>query len=317
MKKVLESKILTISLIFLVAILAWFSYYTKPSCHDLSTSHASSRTITGPASNYSKFSANKTLILYLYRAKNLKRKLAFEIFIELGLKYEPKIDYVFILQGIGSSMSLPSFKNIKVYQRNNTCFKFGAFGDTIEWLGGLGSLEDTYTSFVFLSPSVIGPILPKYWPEHVHWSQIFTSSLSNNIHLYGTSMGCSRSVIVETGLVFAVTYQALRVGFESSVFRCHENRSSDLNYGEEILTRFVLKHGMRVDSLLLRHTGRVDWRNESGCELIEGNLTQIKPHPLEQVFYPTWRTRSSTQSAYASEVSTYIEWALDRKYGIE
>jgi hypothetical protein len=132
---------------------------------------------------------SRTLILYAYFEKNEIYAKAFDYFIKLGVDQSDMIDYVFIIQGFNTSVSIPEYPNVKVLKRENTCFDFGAYGKALEWLGGIGNLSK-YEFFVFINPSALGPILPKYWPTDLHWSKAFTSRLINDVHACSTSIVC-------------------------------------------------------------------------------------------------------------------------------
>jgi hypothetical protein len=139
--------------------------------------------------NVPKPSNNKTLVFYAYFEKNAFYAKTLKFFIELGVEESNTVDYVFIIQGKSASVKIPNYKNVKVFYRPNNCYDFGAYGATIKWLGGLTKLSN-YSTFIFINPSTIGPILPKYWPPNLHWTYVFVSKLKNNVHATGTSIVC-------------------------------------------------------------------------------------------------------------------------------
>jgi hypothetical protein len=52
-----------------------------------------------------------------------------------------------------------------------------------------------YKYFIVLNSSLRGPFLPLSWPKsHLHWSEIFTSKLSDDIKLVGLSINCPDGV---------------------------------------------------------------------------------------------------------------------------
>ncbi len=137
----------------------------------------------------------KTLVLYAFMDKFRKfdHSLSLNYFIELGVGPDDPADYVFIIQGYKCSVSIPNYPNIRIYKRPNNCYDFGAYGDTINWLGGIEALKEKYHSFIFLNPTALGPILPKYWPPDLHWSKIFTSMMKGNVHAVGVTLFCEGS----------------------------------------------------------------------------------------------------------------------------
>jgi hypothetical protein len=134
-------------------------------------------------------SDHKTLVLYSYFEKNEHYANALRYFIELGVDNVDNIDYVFIVQGYRVTVDIPEYKNIKILKRKNDCYDFGAYGKVFKWLGGINSLR-RYDFFVFINPSVLGPILPKYWPTNIHWTEVFISRLDEDVHACSTSIAC-------------------------------------------------------------------------------------------------------------------------------
>jgi hypothetical protein len=127
--------------------------------------------------------------LYAYFEKNKNYAKTLDYFIKLGVEMSIDVDYVFIIQGYKTSVPIPRYPNVKVLKRDNTCYDFGAYGKAIEWLGGINKVRK-YDFFVFINPSAIGPILPKYWPSELHWSKAFTLRLVNETHACSTSIVC-------------------------------------------------------------------------------------------------------------------------------
>jgi hypothetical protein len=140
--------------------------------------------------DYANHSGGKTLVIYAYFEKNELYAKTLDYFIKLGVEPSDRIDYVFIIQGYRSSIEIPMYRNVRVLRRPNTCFDFGAYGKAIEWMGGIARLRGRYANFVFINPSALGPILPKYWPRWIHWTEVFTSRLVNDTHACSTSIVC-------------------------------------------------------------------------------------------------------------------------------
>jgi hypothetical protein len=136
----------------------------------------------------------RTLVLYCFMEKTtiFSHATSLQYFLELGVSAEDPVDYVFIIQGfISPGVAIPEhYPNVRVLRRPNTCFDYGAFGAAINWLGGLDAIERKYDHFIFLNPTALGPILPKFWPENRHWSEIFTSRLKYNVHAVSVNMIC-------------------------------------------------------------------------------------------------------------------------------
>jgi hypothetical protein len=131
----------------------------------------------------------RTLIMYAYFEKDSRYTKTLEYFVKLGVVESDTIDYLFIIQGKRTVVKFPKYKNVRVLRRSNGCYDFGAYGAGFIHLGGLVALKH-YAFFMFINPSALGPILPKYWPSSMHWSEIFTARLKGDVHACGTSLVC-------------------------------------------------------------------------------------------------------------------------------
>ena len=159
-----EQSLIAFTIIATFTFIIYFSYSKFLSFNKkVSTKTRESLTIYGKnettnAINY--INKSKTLIFYAYWEKNARYQRNLQFFFDIGVEESDHIDYVFIIQGGKVSVPLPEFKNVKVYKRENDCFEFGAYGAAFKWLGGFDELKK-YSCFIFLNPSVVGPILPK------------------------------------------------------------------------------------------------------------------------------------------------------------
>lgn len=272
-------------------------------------------------------SVKKALVLYAYFEKNAFYAETLDFFFKVGVGKNDAVDYVIIIQGAKCSVAIPPWKNVRVIERPNHCLDFGAYGAAISLLGGLRALQETYSAAIFLNPSVVGPILPKYWPRALHWSHIFLSRLTRDVGVVGTSLVC----LPETdpgghgprieGMAWAATFRALASAWQAGVFACFKDKRDAIVNGEYGLSRAVLAAGMNMDSLLLRYQ-RQDWRdsihwacNANVHPTRNGTYGEgMSVHPLETVFHkPVWMWGGSVLSTvYQHEVSEYMKWALKR-----
>lgn len=267
----------------------------------------------------------KVLVLYAYFEKSAFYAETLRFFLTVGVQNSDHIDYVFILQG-SCSVPIPKRKNIFVHHRKNECFDFGAYGATFTFLGGLQKLASQYKAAIFLNPSVVGPILPKYWPPSLHWSSIFTHRLVGGVEVVGTSLVClprtdagGYGPRVE-GMAWAASMAALQVAEAAGVFRCFTSKHDAIVEGEYGLSRAVLSAGMNLDSLLLKY-GSIDWResrhwdcNRNRHPSRNNSYENISVHPLEVVFHkPRWLWDGEALSdVYLNEVKQYMRWAAER-----
>lgn len=120
----------------------------------------------------------KTAIIYHYFEANLKYKDNFVFFLNTAI--EEKYDYYIYISG-SSSVKLPKRKNIKyryIEDKNND------FGRLVKFHQEFQSL--IFSTYIFINCSVRGPFLPSYF--HEKWDTIFSSKLSKNIVLVGSSI---------------------------------------------------------------------------------------------------------------------------------
>ena len=268
----------------------------------------------------------KTLIFYCYYEKNDAYIDTLKFFLEFGIQEKENLDYVLIIQGFKCSIRLRFFKNVRIIRRRNDCFDFGAYGYAIKKLGGKKFLNN-YNKVIFLNPSVIGPILPKYWPDGIHWSEIFTSRLKNDVHAVGTSIVClpeddrgGEGPRIE-GMAFAATTYAIVIAIENNIFSCKTDKTDSIVNGEYAFSKILLENNLNIDTLLLKY-GNVDWRNRDNWQC--NNQTHptrfekyedISVHPLEVVFHkPLWDSGDSNYLPQVNlkETKKYIEWARTR-----
>lgn len=275
---------------------------------------------------------NRILVLYSYYEKNPQYARTLDYFIRAGVRPNDPVDYLFIIQGHNLSVTIPDYSNVKVLRRwRNNCYDFGAYGIGIAWLGGPEFITQ-YDHIIFINPSAVGPILPKYWPQSLHWSEIFTSRIRGNVHACGASLVClppgdlgGWGPRVE-GMAFVASQQAVQATLARKVFTCHKSKIDVIVNGEYMFSKVLLELGMNLDSLLLKY-GQVDWtdkknwncnHNEHPARKLtystDENEQKISVHPLETVFFkPVWLFGENVISRVNEiETWTYVKWALEK-----
>lgn len=117
---------------------------------------------------------DRPLILYAYHETDNARQNAL-FFINHAL--HSSADFIFILNGeTNLSSSIPSHHpNIKVIQRNNTCFDLGAHAEILNNNGG--ELVKKYKKFILLNASIRGPFLPTWSGEC--WSDVLLAKVTD------------------------------------------------------------------------------------------------------------------------------------------
>lgn len=269
---------------------------------------------------------SKVLVIYAYFEKNSRYIENFQFFIDFGIEKSKNIDYILIIQGYKHSVKIPDYENVKVFKRENNCFDFGAYGAVFSSFGGEDFIS-FYNSIIFINPSAVGPILPKYFPESMHWTEIFISRLKGSVHAVSTSLVClplndqgGDGPRLE-GMAFAASSYAVSLAFKNGVFDCKKNKVDAILTGEYKFSKVLLDNGLNIDSLLLKY-GEIDWRKKENWECNNrlhptrhNAYDGISVNPLEVVFHkPLWDTGNDIylHEVYYNETKKYLKWARSR-----
>lgn len=266
---------------------------------------------------------DKILVIYAYYEKNPVYIETFQFFLDFGVKESNEIQYIFVVQGFKSSVKIPNYHNVKVIRRKNDCYDFGAYGYIFKKFGGKKFIS-LFETIIFLNPSAVGPILPKYWPENIHWTEIFRSRLKEDIHAVSTSIVClpkddlgGQGPRLE-GMALAATRIAVLLAYENSVFSCKLDKSDAILSGEYNFSKVLLDNGYNIDSLLMKY-GKIDWRKKEYWSCNNRMhptrykfYENISVNPLEVVFHkPLWDIGNNNylHDIYFNETIKYLKWA--------
>lgn len=122
----------------------------------------------------------RPLILYTY-AESENARSNFEFFIRNGL--HGKADFVFIFNGPTNAPALlPDLPNIRVVQRDNTCFDIGAHGEVLRQ----DDLWKKYKRFITMNASIRGPFVPTYFPSC--WMDAFFNKITDRVKVSSLSL---------------------------------------------------------------------------------------------------------------------------------
>jgi hypothetical protein len=267
---------------------------------------------------------DRTILFYAYFEKNQIYIHRLKFFLEIGVRETDPIDYVFIIQGGKASVTFPNYTNIRIIKRPNDCYDFGAYGDTIQTLGGVAEIKK-YKAVMFINPSASGPILPKYWPKSIHWSYVFTSRLKNNIHAVSTSLSCPPNIRSfgphAESFTIVITPYAFELALKEDVFSCKKDRIDAIDTGEVKLSEVLRQNKLNVENLLLKYAENTDWTNTLNWNCNNyyhptGNKTynyddekgmNIIVHPFEVIFHKThWKKENNF--VYYDETIVYMDW---------
>jgi hypothetical protein len=126
---------------------------------------------------------DRPLVLYAY-AESDNARANFKFFIEKGLN--GKADFIFIFNGETDAFELlpAGLPNVKIIQRNNTCYDLGAFGEVLT----TNNLWKSYKRFITMNASIRGPFFPAYSKNC--WMDAFLGRLSDKVKVR-LRFGCS------------------------------------------------------------------------------------------------------------------------------
>ena len=309
----------------LIVVLVFFIFYlhknNKKNCYNIKLNNK----IIENNSDYI-INSEKVLVIYAYFEKNTRYIENFQFFIDFGITESNNTDYILIIQGYRHTAKIPNFKNIRVIKRENNCFDFGAYGKILS-LFGEEQFILSYNAIIFLNPSAVGPILPKYFPERIHWSEIFLSRLKEDVHAVSTSLVCLPENDLGgvgprlEGMAFAATSYAVLLAFNEGVFDCKTNKVDAILNGEYKFTKVLLENGLNLDSLLMKYN-KIDWRKKENWQCNKrmhptryNAYDGISVNPLEVVFHkPLWDNGSNfyLHDVYYKETVKYMKWARSR-----
>ncbi len=180
--------LIALVIIFIISVKIWLKKTAKNST--FTSNHTRNGSLNLP------HRPKRTLVVYFFSIETFNSTNSTErikSFIEIGVDtHSHGVDYAFMLQnGLAKHVDLPGSSNHAIIVNKFTdCVDFGAYGHAVEYLGGPELVAEMYSHVVFINSAAQGPILPKYWPKHLHWTRIFTSRLIGDVHACSISIGC-------------------------------------------------------------------------------------------------------------------------------
>ena len=122
---------------------------------------------------------NKICCFYAYYEKNEDYKSNFEYFLENGIL--DSLDYYIIING-NCSANIPKKTNIKVFNRENKGYDFGAYSYVID------KLSKQYDYYFFINTSVVGPYFREDNTYNGDWTVPFLELFDKDVKVVGTSI---------------------------------------------------------------------------------------------------------------------------------
>ncbi|KAH8904883.1 hypothetical protein BR93DRAFT_945884 [Coniochaeta sp. PMI_546] len=264
---------------------------------------------------------DRPLVLYAYaETENARQNLDF--FVQKGL--HGKADFVFILNGVTTVAELiPRLSNVRIVQRENTCFDLGAIGEVLM----TDNLWKRYKKFITLNASIRGPFLPMY--SDYCWSDVFLNRITDSVKLVGTSMNCiprphvqsmlfatddiGMSILLDPALATSLKNEdgwgttADPVGFTS----CFDTLDKAV-HSEIGITELIMSQGYQVDVMLTSFHAAKDFssycqeNNNPDDVLFDGTYFGTSVHPYETVFM------KANRGIAEATMSVLTKWHLDR-----
>lgn len=128
---------------------------------------------SGQAGSSNQHEELRPLVLYAYsESDNARANL--DYFVRSGL--HGKADFIFIFNGETDAVSMiPDLQNVRIVQRENTCFDIGAHGEVLRQ----DDLWKKYKRFITMNASVRGPFIPT-WSKDC-WTDAFLNKITDKV----------------------------------------------------------------------------------------------------------------------------------------
>ncbi|ROW04759.1 hypothetical protein VMCG_04734 [Cytospora schulzeri] len=263
--------------------------------------------------------SDRPLILYAY-AESENARANLEFFLKKGL--HGKADFVFIFNGEAPEavQLIPTKRsNVRVVQRDNTCYDIGSFGKVLRSqikVGGDGNngkgvpLWHRYKWFITMNASIRGPFLP-VWSEEC-WTDAFLRKVTDDTKLVGLSYHCNpsphlqsmllatdhigMSILLDPALAFSVPNDDPPHGTVDDPVgysRCYEQFDQAV-HSEIGMARLIRSQGYKVDAMLtsVHILGAADYCQKAAYptdHLWDGMYFGFNVHPYEMLFMKTNR----------------------------
>jgi hypothetical protein len=242
----------------------------------------------------------KSVIIYTYFfSPSSNYNLAFFVKKELQEKNERSdidIDYIIVINGFVCDETIVFPTNVTILKRPNEGYDFGGHAYALDFLAT--NHKKTYDYYFFMNSGVIGPILPNYFDQTMHWSSIFIRKITSTVKVVGTTIVClpgydagGYGPKVE-GFFFMT--DAIGLGIlekEGTIFRNHATKYDAIVQGEYGVSRAIFKHGYSIDCMLPKYQN-IDWRdpknhthNEQRHPSRKGTYFGQSIQPYEVIFH--------------------------------
>ncbi|QKF94528.1 GDP-fucose protein O-fucosyltransferase [Fadolivirus algeromassiliense] len=263
----------------------------------------------------------ETLISYAYYETD-KTKFNLEFYSNIGIINDKRHLYIIVINGENCSIKLPSHDNVIVLKRPNIGFDFGAHNHAINWAVEKYGAELPFKYYIFMNCGVIGPFIPPSYPKNLHWSTIFTSKITDDIKLVGTTISCLGRTHGEFigpkvgGYFFTTDNIGLTLMLDKKdIFKDHDTKKDAIG-AEYKMTDVIMNAGYGIDCMLYKYQG-IDWKNKFYWRHYEGIFPDrqgtyfgISIHPFEVIFHKWYWAHHPNNLVNFDYCTKYGQWKL-------
>jgi len=208
-------------------------------------------------------------------------------FLKHGVFEDPDYHYYFIINDPELSYG-GLLQNAEQYNRPNQGLDFGGYSEFVQ----LRREElQQYDYLLFLNQTLIGPLLPIWYPQPHRWPDLFTAMLTDEVKLAGISTSYQISPHVQSTL-FCMDQVGFTLLCDHGIFNPEvpEDKWQLILEREIGMSQVILRHNYNIAGLL-KQDHHVDFR--TGPPELHGdpwhysNYLGKTPHPYETIFVKT------------------------------
>lgn len=192
-------------------------------------------------------------------------------FLEHGIFDDKDTHFIIVINN--RTLQIPnSHPNVTILNRDNIGFDFGG------WSYGLyhNNNLNKYDYYIFINSTVLGPLLPK-WVFNLNpnfkWTNIYTSLLTDDIKLVGSTIAFFISKPHVQSMIMATDKIGLNIGIQSNIFEKDIKNYTKMNtiiHHEIKYSKRILESNFNIACLLPQYKGR-DFRIKQSTDPITKN----------------------------------------------
>lgn len=192
----------------------------------------------------------RTLVLYVFHEIHAR----VHYFIKHAVFFSPSVDFVFIVNNERLDVrqcNIPSY--VRVLQRPNIGFDFGGWTYALENMSS--SERSSYTYFIFVNSSVLGPFL--HMNTKGNWTDVYINKLNShkNLKLIGSTINTIHRPELMSHVqsyVFCTDYPTLCILRKTRIFdstNMYNTHEKTIQFKEIKMSRVLIQHGYNIGSL--------------------------------------------------------------------